>query len=515
MKKFYITTPIYYASGNLHIGHLYTTTLAWTLANYKKMSGYKVLFLTGSDEHGQKIQQKAEASNQTPQEFVDALCLKYKKMWVDFGIEYDIYSRTTNEHHKESVKHIFSYFLKNDFIYKDKYQGLYSVSDEEFLTESQAVKRDGKFYHPTSDHELVLVSEESYFFDMKKFEGWLINYIETHTDFVCPAKIVKEMMSNFLGKGLEDLSVTRTNVQWGIKIDEDFKHTLYVWLDALCNYITALGYDVNLKTQPELFNEFWLDPNTEIVHLLGKEIARFHMIYWPIFLKALNLRMPNHIQSHGWIVTPTGKMSKSKNNVVDPYDLLSRYHPEMIKYYLASQIILGEDGLFGEERFVEVINSDLVNNFGNLVSRSLKMKSNSFAEPLKYKVSSFDLDLEIEHKIKSSLNEFKLYLDAFQIDKGLKVAINLSSELNKYIDLTQPWTLKEDLDRLEAILVRLLNGIYAVTTYLNIVMPQKMEEVRNALGISKISLDLIDNFEKFDNINQAASFMLFGRLGKK
>ncbi|WP_036452447.1 methionine--tRNA ligase [Mycoplasma buteonis] len=513
-KRFYITTPIYYASGNLHIGHLYTTTLAWVIANYKKISGYEVLMLTGSDEHGQKIFNKAKELGKTPNQLVDELALKYKQMWVDFGIDYDIYSRTTDSKHKESVKNIFSKFLSKKIIYKDSYTGLYSVSDEEFLTETQAVKKGDKFYHPTSDHELITVSEESYFFDMKQFSDWLINYLTQNTQFVAPEKIVKEMLNNFLIKGLDNLSVTRTNVSWGISVNEDEKHTLYVWLDALCNYITALGYNPALIEQPQKFKDFWENENTEIVHLLGKEIARFHMIYWPIFLKALDLRMPSKIQAHGWLVTPTGKMSKSKGNVVDPYALLEKFHPEMIKYYLASQITLGEDGIFDYDRFIDVINADLINNFGNLVSRTLKMKSNSFAEPLRHVPSTLGIDVEIEEKIRKSVSQFTEHFDKFEVDKAIKVAINLSSELNKYIDETKPWTLKEDLNRLNQVLNILLNGIYAVASYLQVVLPNKIDEVAKALGVKSFFLDLVSNFNKFDNINQVNSFMFFERIKK-
>ncbi|WP_338068676.1 methionine--tRNA ligase [Mycoplasma nasistruthionis] len=343
-KHFYITTPIYYASGNLHIGHLYTTTLAWTIANYKKLDNFEVKMLTGSDEHGLKIQQKAAEANLEPQEFVDNLVAKYKQLWIDFGIDYDFYSRTSNPSHKEAVKHIFETFVQKGFIYKGSYQGLYSVSDEEFLTETQAKFENGKYFHPTSGHELITVSEDSYFFKMDLFSNWLSKYISNHPEFLSPQKIVNEMQNNFINKGLEDLSVTRTNIDWGIKLDSDPEHTLYVWLDALCNYITALGYDPNKQKQPLDFDKFWNCKNTQVVHLIGKEIARFHMIYWPIFLKALNLKQPGRIQAHGWIVTPTGKMSKSKNNVIDPYDLLKEFDPEMIKYYLVSQISLGEDG---------------------------------------------------------------------------------------------------------------------------------------------------------------------------
>ncbi|WP_406614508.1 methionine--tRNA ligase [Mycoplasma corogypsi] len=512
-KKFYIATPIYYASGNLHIGHVYTTTLARVIANYKKLDGYEVKMLTGSDEHGQKIEQKAKEANLDPQVFVDQLVQKYLDLWKLYDIKFDYYQRTTNQSHKTAIQHIFSKFLQDGYIYKGKYEGLYSVSDEEFLTETQAVFKDGKYYHPQSNHELILVSEESYFFKMNQFAEWLIDYINQHPSFLAPQKLINEMMNNFLLKGLEDLSVTRTNINWGIKTLEDPNHTVYVWLDALCNYISALGYDPNKAVLADDFNAFWNDENAEVVHLIGKEIARFHMIYWPIFLKALDLRLPTRIQSHGWIVTPTGKMSKSKGNVVDPVLLLEKYHPEMVKYYLSSQIILGEDGVYDEDRLIDLVNADLINNFGNLVSRTLKMKSNTF-ETTAYKVSDYALDQEIDQKIIQSVEAYKSHFDRFEVDKALKIAINLSSELNKYIDETQPWTLKEDLERLELIIARLLNGIYAVATYLSVVLEQKMQEVLQALNIEAFSFNLISNFGKFDNIKQANQFMLFQRIKK-
>ncbi|WBP84253.1 methionine--tRNA ligase [Mycoplasmopsis edwardii] len=512
-KRSYITTPIYYASGNLHIGHLYTTTLAWTIANFKKLLGYEVKMLTGSDEHGLKIQQKAEELGKKPQELVDELSAKFIQMWKDFGINYDYFWRTSNKDHKERVQKIFSYFLKNGFIYKDEYKGLYSVSDEEFLTETQALKKDGKLYHPVSHKELTIVSEESYFFDMQKFVPWLEEYIDQHPNWLMPHKTKNEILTNFIKAGLENLSVTRINIDWGIRVLEDPKHTLYVWLDALCNYITALEYDVENPTSKN-FLDFWQDENAEVIHLVGKEITRFHMIYWPIFLKALNIKQPTRVQSHGWILDDQGrKMSKSLNNVVDPYELLSKYHPEMIKYFLASQINFGEDGLFDEKRFVDIINSDLINSFGNLVSRTLKMKFNSFNQtPLNYTKSNNELDSDIENKIKEHLDSYIEDFNELKVDKALKHAINLSNALNKYIDETKPWTLKEDLIRLEEVLVRLLNGIYAVATCLQVVLPQKMHEVQEALGVSELKIEDILNFNKFADKIQHEQFMLFERI---
>ncbi|WP_435130549.1 methionine--tRNA ligase [Mycoplasma sp. 6243] len=512
-KTFYITTPIYYASGNLHIGHLFTTTLAWAITNYKKSQGYDVKMLTGSDEHGQKIQQIAQEHNLAPQQFVDQVVSKFKHMWEVFDINYHYFSRTTSTKHKQIVKDIFSYFLKQGYIYKGKYQGWYSISDEEFLTEAQAIKKDGKLYHPASGHVLTKVSEDSYFFKMKLFENWLKEYIDSNPDFLFPKKTEHEMLVNFINKGLEDLSVTRTNINWGIKINEDNNHTLYVWLDALCNYISALDFDINDVDKPSDFNKYWNNENSEVVHILGKEISRFHMIYWPIFLKALNIKQPNRIQAHGWIVTSQGKMSKSKGNVVDPFDLVSKYHPEMIKYFFISQFGLGEDLIFDEDRFIDVINSHLINNYGNLVSRTLKMISNSFNRPLKTN-EYLNEDLQMLEQIKESKESFCYEFDRYQIHKAFTIATNLSDNLNKYIDVTKPWTLTNDLIRLEKILLVLLNGIYAVSAYLSILLPKKVAEVADALCISGFNFQQITNFHKFDNIIPKSHFILFNRIKK-
>lgn len=514
MKKFYITTPIYYASGNLHIGHLYTTTIAWAFKNYKKLMGYDVRFLTGSDEHGQKIEQKAKEHNLEPQVFVDSVVDKFKQMWLDFDIDYDFFSRTSNPKHKKLVQEIFSHFLKQGYIYKGNYEGWYSIQDEEFLTETQAVKKDGKLYHPSSNHELTKVSEESYFFKMNDFSDWLKDYIKNNHNFLFPKKIENEMLFNFINKGLEDLSITRTNINWGIKINEDTKHTLYVWLDALCNYITMLDFDINNPTSSELFNDFWNDENTEVVHILGKEISRFHMIYWPIFLKALNIKQPTRIQSHGWIITPEGKMSKSKGNIIDPYNLISKYHPEMIKYFFVSQFPLGDDLVFDENRFIDVINSDLVNNFGNLVSRVLKMILQNFKKSLKYQKTTDTNNQEIELEIKKSMQLFTNYFNDFKVDLAFNVAIELGNKLNKYIDITKPWTLTNELDKLEQILVRLLNGIYAFACYLQILLPNKIKEVAKVLKINNFTFSEIQNFNKFDNLLPEGQYLFFNRIKK-
>ncbi|MEE3928022.1 methionine--tRNA ligase [Mycoplasmopsis ciconiae] len=508
-KTCYITTPLYYASGNLHIGHLYTTTLAWVISNYKKLNNYEVILLTGSDEHGQKIQQKAKEANLTPQEFTDKVSQTFMQLWKAYGMDADFQTwRTSNKKHVQTVQKAFSYFVNKGLIYKSKYEGLYSISDEEFLTKSQAnLGEDGNYYHPSSGHKLEFVSEESYFFKISAFKEWISEYIEQHPNFLAPEKTINEIKNSFLDN-LLDLSVTRTNIEWGIPVKEDPTHTIYVWLDALLSYIIALGFDFDDSS--ETFQKFW-NEGDEIIQLLGKEIARFHFIYWPIFLKSLDLRLPSKIQSHGWIITPTGKMSKSKGNTIDPYQLLENYHPEMIKYFFASQIPLGDDGVFEAERLKNTINADLINNYGNLVSRTLKMISNSFDRPLVYKKSLNDLDIEIENKILESKDQFISYFDKLDLANGFASAIKLSSSLNKYIDETKPWTLKENLDDLEQILVRLLNGIYAVSTYLSVVMPDKMKEVSQALNID-FSINYLENFAKFDNIKTAKTFMFFERI---
>ncbi|WP_027332873.1 methionine--tRNA ligase [Mycoplasmopsis gallinarum] len=510
-KTFYITTPIYYASGPLHIGHLYCTIMAWVIANYKKSQGYDTKFLTGSDEHGQKIENKAAKLNKNPKEFVDELVASYKEMWKKWDIDFDYFSRTTNLNHEEAVKKIFSWFLKNGFIYKDKYEGLYSVEDEEFLAKNNAIlKEDGNYYHPSSGHKLITMSEESYFFKISKMQQWWENFVAKHPDFLLPKNIVTEMQNNFVSQGLSDLSVTRTNVNWAIPINEESNHTLYVWLDALFNYVTALGFDLDNEGNDYL--KYWKNGD-EIVHILGKEIARFHFIYWPMFLEALNLKQPTHIISHGLLRDKDGrKMSKSLNNVIEPQYLLDKYHNEMVKYYFASQVAFGDDSNFGEAKFIEIINTELVNNFGNLVSRTLKMLHNSFPNGLVYRDSASSIHQNIVNEILNFDQEYSALMDQFKIDKGLKLAIELSNKLNKYIDETTPWKLTDNLVELELILSRLLNGIYTIAYALQIALPQKMNELAKALNIQSFTKEELNNLHKFDNLKPEEKFILFARI---
>ena len=496
-KTCFVTTPIYYPSGNLHIGHLYSTTIAWAIKNYKLKKGYDVKFLTGSDEHGQKIAQSALKEKMDCQRYVDHQSQKFIDLWKVFGIEYDYFSRTTADHHKKMVEAIFNEMVEKGFIYKGVYKGLYSVSDEEFVTESQAIKEDKYYYHPVSKHRLEVIEEESYFFKMNQFSDWLISYIESNPDWIWPEKIINELKANFLNQNLEDLSVTRISFEWGIQISNDPRHVIYVWLDALFNYISALNFDLNEPS--EEFLKFW-EHGDEIIHVVGKEITRFHCIYWPIFLKSLNLRMPTKILAHGWIITPEGKMSKSKNNVINPLDLVQEFDPEVIKYYLLAKISINNDGVFSNELLKNTYNSELANTIGNLISRTIAMIKKNFDQPVKFVQTDDKNDLLAIASIVKNTKEFQLHFDEFAIDQAFDKMINLAKSLNKYIDLTTPWLLTNNLDRLEIILNILLNGIYAIATMLEIVMPQKVQIIKEVLNLNELNFDLIFDFRKFDEI---------------
>lgn len=506
-KTFYITTPIYYPSGNLHIGHVYTTTIAWVFKNYKTLVGYDAKFLTGADEHGQKIEQKANENKQDPQKYVDMQVKKFEELWEKLEIDYDYFSRTTNAKHIKAVQKQFSKLLDNDDIYMGEYEGLYSVSDEEFFTPSQAIMRDGEYYSPVSNHKLTKVAEESYFLRIKKYEKWLIDFIDRNKNFIIPNKIVNELKKSFFEKGLEDLSISRSTFKWGIPIKENEKHVIYVWLDALNNYITALGYNGD---DDKDFEKYW-ENGDEVVHLVGKEIARFHCIYWPIILKANNLRLPNTVLTHGWIITPEGKMSKSKGNVVDPNKLIENFGPEVVKYFFTSQMALSSDNIFDEANIREIYNSHLANKFGNLVSRTLAMYSQNFTAPIKHKKPLIADDLQLQEEILKSKEIFCKHFNAFEANKAFSTVIDLADKLNKYIDVMEPWKLKNDLSRLSEVINNLLNGIYALAVYFSVALPKKCEEVFMALNIEK-DFNKIDDFSKFDNVKPKQSIILFERM---
>ncbi len=506
-KTFYITTPIYYPSGELHIGHAYTTSLAWTIRNYKTLMGYDAKLLTGADEHGQKIQQKAASAGISEQKYVDKMSELFIALWNKLEVDYDFYSRTTHKNHEESVKKIFTELLCKDVIYKGKYKGLYSVQDEEFFTKTQAEEREGRFFHPVSGHELEEVEEETYFLRMSQFADWLDEAFNK-VKFVKPNKIINELRNNFLNKGLEDLSVTRTSFHWGVPVMEDPNHVIYVWLDALTNYINALGYN---SSDDSNYQKYWVNGD-EKIHLVGKEITRFHCIYWPIILKALGLKQPDYIVSHGWIVTSEGKMSKSKGNVINPLALIEEFGPEILKYYLVSQISMGQDGVFNKDLLINVFNADLANNFGNLLSRTISMTKQSFDTEIIHTPSQIKEDKEILELISSSKKAYIEHFDNFDPHKAFEVAMKLSKSLNGYVDATMPWTLKEDKARLEQVLNNLLNGIYAVATFLSVVMPNKMNLVKEQLNIEELSINKIEDFTKFDKVIVKKGAIVFERI---
>ncbi|MGL4343451.1 MAG: methionine--tRNA ligase [Metamycoplasmataceae bacterium] len=508
-KTLYISTPIFYPSGNLHLGHLYSTTIAWAYANFKKKLGYETFFVTGSDEHGQKIENKAIEHKISPQEYVDNIYNEFQEFWVKSKINYDFFSRTTNNNHKNLIQNVFSKMLEKGYIYKSFYEGLYSVQDEEFITEKDAVKIDGKFYHPISKHQLQLVKESSFFFKMSKFKNFLIDYVEKNHDFIKPNKIWKELEKNFLDNELKDLSITRTTFKWGIPINEEKEHIIYVWLDALFNYLSALDFNFNYES--EKFLKFWKNGD-EIIHVVGKEITRFHCIYWPIFLHSLDIKLPTQIIAHGWLITNSGKMSKSKGNVINPLVLFKEYDSEIIKYYLLSHLNIFDDSIFDLDELKLAYNADLANNIGNLISRTIKMIKNNFQKPISFDQSKIkDIHINIFNLILETKNNFIFHFNNFEINKAYKSMLYLSNELNKYIDLTTPWLLTDNLEQLELILNLLLNGIYSLLSYLEIVMPNFVAKFKLILNIESFDFFEIDNFGKFNNIIVNDNNIIFER----
>lgn len=498
---FYITTPIYYPSGRLHIGNSYTTVACDILARYKRLQGYDVFFLTGTDEHGLKIEQKAAAQGKTPQEYVDGMAADIKQLWKKLEITNDKFIRTTDDYHERAIQKIFQRLLDQGDIYLGKYRGWYSVSDEEYFTESQLAEvyrdDDGKMIggKAPSGHEVKLVEEDCYFFKMSKYADRLVQYYDEHPEFILPASRKKEMLNNFIKPGLEDLAITRTSFNWGVKVPGDPKHVVYVWIDALCNYITALGY---MGEDNTLFKKFW----PANVQMVGKEIVRFHTIYWPIILMALDLPLPEHIVGHGWLLMKDGKMSKSKGNVIYPELIVDRYGLDALRYYLARALPFGNDGIFTPEDFVNRVNFDLANDLGNLLNRTVAMINkyrDGILPALQHGVTPVDDDLE-----KTAAESFTTYqqeMDRYHFADALAAVWQLISRTNKYIDETEPWKLAKDdnaQDQLDSVLAHLAASLRLAAIMLQPVMTHAPKEIFAQLGLPTGQVMLTD--AKYDDL---------------
>ena len=509
-SKYYITTAIAYASGKPHIGNTYEIVLADVLARFRRKQGYDVFFQTGTDEHGEKNQLKAEAAGVTPQQLVDRNSAEIKRIWDLMGTSYDRFIRTTEPYHKEQVAKIFDKFLKSGDIYKGEYSGWYCTPCESFWTESQLV--DGKC--PDCGREVKLAKEEAYFFRMSKYADALMKYYDEHPEFIVPVSRKKEMINNFLKPGLQDLCVSRTTFDWGIKVNSDPRHVVYVWLDALTNYITGLGYDVDGKNDPK-FDKYW----PADVHVVGKDIVRFHTIYWPIFLMALGLPLPKQVFGHAWLLQDGGKMSKSKGNVMYADDMVDIYGVDAVRYCLMSMMPYDNDGVIGWDQVTELINGELANVFGNLVNRTVAMINKYFGGEVFDAGVAEEVDDDLKAVATAAYAKFEKDMEAFRVADALGEIVSVYRRANKYIDETAPWALAKDeskKDRLRTVLYNLCESIVIATSMLECFMPGKCAKVFEELGSSSREFAELGKFgvQKSYKVAEKAE-ILFSRLDAK
>jgi methionyl-tRNA synthetase len=479
-KTFYITTPIYYPSDRLHIGHAYTTVACDALARYKRLRGYDVMYLTGTDEHGQKIERKAKEKGKTPQQFVDEIVASIQELWAKLDISYDDFIRTTQERHKKVVQQIFARLVEQGDIYLAEYEGLYCTPCESFWTERQAVDKKC----PDCGREVEWVKEKSYFFRMSKYVDRLLQYYEENPEFIQPESRKNEMINNFIKPGLEDLCVSRTTFRWGIPVPNDPEHVIYVWIDALTNYITALGYLSDDPAMRAKFEKYW----PADVHVVGKEIVRFHTIYWPIMLMALGLPLPKKVFAHGWLLMKDGKMSKSKGNVIDPNLLIARYGSDALRYFLLREVPFGSDGVFTPEALIQRINADLANDLGNLLSRTVAMIGRYFDGVIPAPGELTALDRELQSLAVSTVDKVEDAMERMEFSAAISAIWQLIARTNKYIDETAPWVLAKQADgkeRLGTVLYHLAESLRIISILIQPFMTRSPKEIWRQLGIEE------------------------------
>lgn len=503
-EKYYITTPIYYPSANFHIGHCYTTIIADSIARYQRLKEKDVFFLTGTDEHGQKIENKAKEKGATPKEYVDEIVENAKDLWKSLGISYDKFIRTTDEYHEKAVQKIFDKLYEQGDIYLDKYKGLYCTPCESFWTETQLV--DGKC--PDCGREVSLVEEESYFFRLSKYQKRIEELYKTNPEFIKPESRKNEMINNFLKPGLEDLCVSRTTFSWGIPVSFNPKHVIYVWIDALTNYITALGY---LSDDDSLFKKYW----PADLHLVGKEIVRFHAIIWPALLMALDLPLPKQVFGHGWLKIDGGKISKSLGNYKDPREYIDKYGVDAVRYYALREVSFGSDGNFSEEALIARTNADLANTLGNLLNRTIAMTNKYFDGVISNSKVNEEIDTELINKASNLKSVVDKNMEKLYISDALEEIFNFLRECNKYIDDTTPWVLAKEgkLERLQTVLYNLLESIRISSVLLTPFMPTTTEKIFKQLNTNLNTYDTLNEFGALENNHKLGQIeVLFKRI---